>query len=269
MSHAESYFANFDDSSVDEYVKTRILASPREMERLRLAVALVPPDAESLLDVGAGPGVFLHLLQQERPIRAAGIELTPSKVEYARREFTLDMQVGSADRLPFADGSFHTVTAFEVIEHLPFGVYERTLGELARVASSHVIVGVPYREDRQMIRCPYCAAHFSAIYHLRSFEDATLKALLPGWHLRSLTPHGSAHRLPWPLNLWRKLRPDTTLPEFAVCPSCGYHRERSGPLAIPATGNGLPSRRRALTRWLPRVKVHRWVFAVYEKADRR
>jgi len=80
MSHAEAFFANFDDLSVDEYVRTRILASPREMDRLRAAVSLVPEAASSLLDVGAGPGVFLDLLRQRQPIRLAGIELTPSKV---------------------------------------------------------------------------------------------------------------------------------------------------------------------------------------------
>lgn len=51
--------------------------------------------------------------------------------------------VGSITQLPFKSGSFGTVMACEVLEHLPFSLFTDTLSELSRVSRRYAIVSVP------------------------------------------------------------------------------------------------------------------------------
>jgi len=46
-----------------------------------------------------------------------------------------------AENLPFAENEFGLASAIEVLEHVPDP--EHTLGEMARVASGHLLVSVP------------------------------------------------------------------------------------------------------------------------------
>ena len=46
-------------------------------------------------------------------------------------------------RLPFRDGSFHTVISMDTLEHLPASRREAFLAELLRVAATRVIMGSP------------------------------------------------------------------------------------------------------------------------------
>jgi len=45
--------------------------------------------------------------------------------------------------LPFCEECFEVVTAFEVLEHIPFKNVEEALNELYRVSNSYVIISVP------------------------------------------------------------------------------------------------------------------------------
>ena len=62
--------------------------------------------------------------------------------------------------------------ANEILEHLPWGVYEKTLVELARVAKETILITTPYQEKRQFVTCPKCHCSFSPFYHIRSFSDS-------------------------------------------------------------------------------------------------
>jgi SAM-dependent methyltransferase len=52
--------------------------------------------------------------------------------------------VGSILNLPFPDHSRDVVCAFEVLEHLPFEEFDKAVGELARVARTHVVISIPH-----------------------------------------------------------------------------------------------------------------------------
>ena len=194
--------------------------------------------------------------------------MTASKVEYARDALGLDVREGSADRLPFDDRAFDAVTAFEVIEHLPFGVYEAALREMARVARRYVVIAVPYREQRVLVRCPYCSTRFHPHYHLRSFDAGALRSLTDSLRLVRLDMHGHVRELVWPANrLYAARAARNGLPPYAVCPGCGYRA--SSPPQPAASKTAAPAPRSwasLLTRVIPRVTRPRWAFAVYEKA---
>jgi hypothetical protein len=51
--------------------------------------------------------------------------------------------VGSAEALPFADGSFDVVLSMDMLEHVPRQRIPEVTGELCRVAAGTVILGVP------------------------------------------------------------------------------------------------------------------------------
>jgi 2-polyprenyl-3-methyl-5-hydroxy-6-metoxy-1,4-benzoquinol methylase len=99
----------------------------------------------SVLDVGCGEGVLTYKWAErlgEKPI--VGIDLPDPKLEAewrTRRRENLEYRAAAADNLPFAAGTFDLAAAIEVLEHVPDP--ERTLAEMARVASRHLLVSVP------------------------------------------------------------------------------------------------------------------------------
>lgn len=102
-------------------------------------------DPASLLDIGCGEGVLTQRWAQRLAgRRVVGIDLEDPKLqaEWAtRQEPNLQYMVMKAENLPFADGEFAVATAIEVLEHVPDP--EHTLEEMARCATTHLLVSVP------------------------------------------------------------------------------------------------------------------------------
>jgi 2-polyprenyl-3-methyl-5-hydroxy-6-metoxy-1,4-benzoquinol methylase len=100
---------------------------------------------QSILDVGCGEGVLTEQWADklgER--RIVGIDLDDPKLKAEwdkRRRPNLEYRVEDATNLSFADDEFDMATAIEVLEHVPDP--ERTVAEMARVASRWVLVSVP------------------------------------------------------------------------------------------------------------------------------
>ena len=80
---------------------------------------------EALLDVGCGTGFLIDILAKRRPARYCGVDLSDEMIRGA--EFT----VGSADRLPYPDGSFDIVACSQSFHHYPYP--EKAMGEARRV----------------------------------------------------------------------------------------------------------------------------------------
>lgn len=150
---------------------------------------------ESVLDVGCGEGVLTaRWAQRLRPGRVVGIDLPDAKLraEWATREQeNLEFHEVTGDALPFADGEFELAAAIEVLEHVPDP--ERTVAEMARAASRHLLVSVP-REPlwrmlnvargaylRQLGNTPGHVNHFSkpAVVELLARHGQVLEARSP------------------------------------------------------------------------------------------
>lgn len=66
---------------------------------------------------------------------------------------------GSVDQLPLRSNSFDTVMCCEVLEHLPFDLFAKSLRELERVARNRVVISLPtverfYRLDAILPKLP-------------------------------------------------------------------------------------------------------------------
>lgn len=117
------------------HYQRRYLTLPRIITHWYQAseVAEETPPGGSVLEIGPGSGHTTWLL------RSWGYSVTTLDFEPANRPTV----VGTVTDLPFADGSFDTVLAAEVLEHLPFEQFDRCLSELARVARKSVVVSLP------------------------------------------------------------------------------------------------------------------------------
>jgi ubiquinone/menaquinone biosynthesis C-methylase UbiE len=112
----------------------------REAER-----AVEETGAKTILDVGCGEGVLTERLARTLPrAQVTGLDIGGAGLESewdARTRRNCAFRAGSVYSLPFEDGSFELVCAFETLEHL-----ERPqdgLAELKRVASRHLVLSVP------------------------------------------------------------------------------------------------------------------------------
>lgn len=156
-----------------------LLQDDRNQERLRRTEAMIPQDVRSLIDAGCGNGIFAHHLMKARPeIAVTCLDRSEKALSFVRA----NKLRGSIEDIPLPDGSFECVTCLEVIEHLPYGTYEKALQELMRVSSRYVLITVPHAENlaQNTTECPKCGTRFNADLHLRSFDRERMQTLLPG-----------------------------------------------------------------------------------------
>ena len=108
------------------------MGANRMRDAVRILEAL--PSRGSYLDVGTGRGEMLSFAMFHGFNPVKGAEVVASLLDFPR------VIRAEGHDLPFADGGFHTVTMFDVIEHLLPGDDELVCRELARVACNHIIV---------------------------------------------------------------------------------------------------------------------------------
>lgn len=113
----------------------------RQKKEFRHSAALALASDGPLLDIGCGDGLFLSLCK-EKGIEAEGVDVSDTAVAHCAAQ---GLQATRADLLshplPFKDGTFHTVVALDVLEH----VYtpETLLAEMKRVSAKNLVIGVP------------------------------------------------------------------------------------------------------------------------------
>jgi 2-polyprenyl-3-methyl-5-hydroxy-6-metoxy-1,4-benzoquinol methylase len=126
--------------STNPLVRRLMAGFGRTLDELFCAAA-----PRSILDVGCGEGVLTaQWAERVGGGRVVGIDLADAKLraEWTRRQrANLEFRTIAGQELPFAAGTFDLVTAIEALEHIPDP--ERTVAEMARVASGHLIVSVP------------------------------------------------------------------------------------------------------------------------------
>ena len=274
MSEAD-YYEHTVDWGLEQHLESR-----DQLIRFQVTAAMISPNAERLLDVGTGNGAFLSFLENaSRPLHLRGLERSRSAI--AASKCRAEITEGSVDALPFEDRSYDTVTALEVIEHLPYAVYPKALAEMARVSASQVVLSVPYRERRLMVDCPECGCRFSPIFHLRTFDEDKLEGLVPGFRLTaheyvSTDVHWLLTDLATHLRGWRD-RLKGIVPVPATCPQCGYALPTAKPdssskptqpsnPAFAEVSSAKPLRS-ALLSWAPKVKRAHWLVAAYERVS--
>jgi SAM-dependent methyltransferase len=139
----------------------------------------------SILDVGCAQGGFLDYLWNRGYRRLAGVDMTDPYIAKAREKQRYRIEKGSAESLPFDDGSFDVVVLEQVLEHLIDPVL--AVREARRVLRSDgfFCIGVPDAAR-------YGEYHFFDFYwlllreHIQHFDLFHLDALVrqTGFELR-------------------------------------------------------------------------------------
>jgi SAM-dependent methyltransferase len=87
----------------------------------------------SVLEIGPGLGMLKALLAVFN-VRVETLDLDPDlNPDY----------VASADAMPFSDGTYDVVCAFQMLEHLPYDASLKVFEEMARVAKHDLIISLP------------------------------------------------------------------------------------------------------------------------------
>jgi SAM-dependent methyltransferase len=114
----------------------------------RTIVAATGIGADSrVLDIGCGSGEFLALLDRLGAV-PSGIDPAPGMIMLARsRVPAADVRLGSAEELPWPDGSFEVVTAFNALQFADDTL--DALAEAARVAVPRGFVAIANWAERE------------------------------------------------------------------------------------------------------------------------
>ena len=149
--------------------------SPQEQERQRCIESLMR-GSTSLLDAGAREGYYSQLFA-DRFRQVIALDLKPLHLR------DCDCLAGDLTRLPLRTGSIETVLCTEVLEHIPD--LHRACAELSRVASSYIVIGVPYRQDIRIgrVTCHRCGTIGPPWGHVNSFSEEKLARLFPEFRI--------------------------------------------------------------------------------------
>lgn len=118
----------YDDFSTG-YERERGAGYHRLVDDLEMQVLQPFIPGARVLEVGCGTGLILGRLARDAA-EAWGVDLSPGMLRAAKQR-GLDVVLGSAAQLPFADGSFDLVCSFKVLAHVPD--IRAALAEVARV----------------------------------------------------------------------------------------------------------------------------------------
>jgi SAM-dependent methyltransferase len=228
---------------------------------------LLPTDVASVVDVGAGDGRMLVHLARTRPeLRVTALERSRSALAHVSGVPRIQ---GSIDQLPFPAGAFDAAICCEVLEHLPPPTLEAARTELARIAARYVVVTVPNRERRHRadVVCSACGCRYNRDRHLRSFSEADLMTLLPGFELAECVALGPRPPV-YPRAVRTKLETLGLLPipGSPTCPQCGEpHRpQRSSPHSAATSSQG--DRYRRLRSLAPKQRRPYWLCALLRRS---
>ena len=90
--------------------------------QLNETLALTP---KTILEIGTGDGVYKNFIKNNTDIDYKNIDIA--------KDLNPDI-VGSVNKIPLEANSFDLVVAFEILEHLPFDEFEKSLSEINRVS---------------------------------------------------------------------------------------------------------------------------------------
>ncbi len=250
----------------DYYEKLHLIERKLTLEeenRIKNTIDLIPSKIKSLLEVGCGDGRILNQLIGKYE-NICGLDISYNALNYVQAETVQ----GSLEKLPFPDNSFDVVICCEVLEHLPYSIYEKSLKEIERVSKKYILISVPNDENLNigMIKCPQCGC-FSHIWrHLRSFNTKKLESLFRNFKIHKtkilFTDQFMFSNLVFKLKTLLNIK-NQEFSMTSLCPQCSYSPEYDGKNEIDLNKKK-SLKTELLKEVLPTKKAGGWIIVLYK-----
>lgn len=149
--------------------------SESEKARIGDLFRLIPDYGSTALDIGARDG-YLSSILANRFESVTALDLEKPTIVHDR----IRCVRGNICDLNFPDNSFEVVLCAEVLEHIPPSSLAKACSELARVAATALVIGVPYKQDIRVGRslCVCCGARNPPWGHVNRFDEKKLNEFL-------------------------------------------------------------------------------------------
>lgn len=192
-------------------------------EKIQRILSMIPPDVDTVLDVGCGDGAITNSLVHHYTVTA--VDRSRQALTYLNPHI-VSLQADAVS-LPFPANHFDLVLSSELIEHIPGDDAMRAVEEMARCAGRYILLSVPNNERlrKRFTRCAACGYEFHIYSHFHTYNLKALRSLLPDWRLRGTQTCGvpdapsfdTISRLRNKLTGWYFYVPQADI----SCPKCG------------------------------------------------
>jgi SAM-dependent methyltransferase len=236
--------------------------NPSNQGRIYVTRSLIPDNVRTILDLGCGDGIITNDLI-EKGIDVYGIDFSVVALGFMKGK----RSVSDVDRIPFPDQCFDLVLCAEVIEHLPYGVYERTLSEIERVSRQYIIISTPGNEYLPSfdVKCNNCGTIFHRSLHVRSFDRETHNSLFGLFDLKKAVGVGVRRESPGIIDFQRKVLGVYNLGRGGICPTCNRVND-----SLPGIWQGLVLViGKAITYLIPGARSDHWIVSLYHRNSNR
>ncbi len=158
----EAYFDGTREQGYGGYTYDGRWVAVSETAKARYGLA----SGQRVLDIGCAKGFFVHDLMGLVPgLHAEGLDVSAYALENALPAIRQNLQLGSADKLPFEDNSFDAVFSINTIHNLDRAGCVRALREMNRV----------------------CKAPKNCFVQVDAYRNETEKELFEAWMLTAKT----------------------------------------------------------------------------------
>ncbi len=124
----ESIIRHYDEYSLTYDAKNQQLIQ-QDIDKLALQLIRSQTQGKKVLEVGCGTGIWMQfLLPEVKSIE--GIDISPGMVKEAQKK-GLQAKLGSAELIPYPNGSFDFIFSYRVLPHVPN--LKKALTEIKRV----------------------------------------------------------------------------------------------------------------------------------------
>jgi SAM-dependent methyltransferase len=126
-----------------------------------------------VLDVGCGKGYLLYELAQLVPgVDVRGLDVSAYALAQAKEEVRPFLELGTAARLPFDDGSFDLVLSLGTLHNLALPDLWAALEEIERVGrgSNKYVMVESYRNEREKMNLLYWQLTCKSFYAVADWE---------------------------------------------------------------------------------------------------
>lgn len=142
----------------------------REILKSVLRRHLASQQGFSILDIGCGAGGNIKILGEFGSV--IGLDVSEEALKFANKHGAFkELILGDAEHLPFPDGAFGLVSAFDVLEHISDD--QKAIREMFRVLQRGGFALITVPAHRWL-----WSRHDEALHHLRRYTDKELRAVV-------------------------------------------------------------------------------------------